>query len=60
MKKVIFISILLFSCLSANTQTFDDFINYVNSLPTGDRQAKVDSFMNTVPSFPFIKKGIGI
>jgi len=37
-------------------QTFQDFINRVNAAPEAQRAALVDSFINAVPSFPFVEQ----
>ena len=41
--------------VSASAQTFQDFLNRVNSAPDSLRMAIVDSFMNAADSFPHIE-----
>lgn len=36
-------------------QNFNDFIAYLNALPSTERQAKVDSFMNTLDQTPVVE-----
>lgn len=35
---------------------FAAFVDRVNSVPAGEKQAVIDSFINAVPSFPFIEE----
>ncbi|MGD9487318.1 MAG: alpha/beta hydrolase-fold protein [Calditrichaceae bacterium] len=51
------ILIIFFALFTAllQAQSFDEFVTYVNSLPENERQAKIDSFLTTVPSFPYIE-----
>lgn len=56
MKKVaIFFVLLLPSFSSLYAQTFEDFLVQVNATPTDQRQALVDSFMNTVTVLPLVE-----
>jgi enterochelin esterase family protein len=57
MKKLsLLIAVLVFVLFSAHSQSFSDFIDYVNSLPEEDRTPVIDSFMNAVEpiGFPYI------
>jgi len=47
----LFITVL--QTISMQSQNFQQFINYLNALPEGERQTKVDSFMNAGNSFPY-------
>lgn len=38
-------------------QNFSDFIDYLNALPSAERQAKVDSFMNALDQTPVVEAG---
>jgi enterochelin esterase-like enzyme len=67
MKKVHALALLLILTGNMYSQSFQQFISYVNSLPENARQAKVDSFMNAGHNFPltesdtlcnFIFKGV--
>ena len=66
MKKFLLGCLVLFIRISY-AQDFQQFINYVNSLPVNERQAKVDSFGSATPVFPvtendtlcnFVYKGV--
>jgi len=48
-----FITLMIFSCLQVNGQSFAHFISRLNSLPESQRQAVADSFMNSGNSFPY-------
>ena len=52
MKKVLSLIILLNLTGNLQSQSFQQFIGYVNSLPENLRQAKVDSFMSATQNFP--------
>jgi enterochelin esterase-like enzyme len=67
MKQVLTLFTLLILTVNIYSQSFQQFISYVNSLPENERQAKVDSFMNATAAFPvtesdtlcnFIYKGV--
>lgn len=45
--------ITVFQTFSLQSQSFEQFINYLNAIPQEERQAKVDSFMNAGNSFPY-------
>ncbi len=47
---------LLMYLTSAPGQTFQDFLNRVHAAPDSLKPAIVDSFMNAVPSFPYIEQ----
>jgi enterochelin esterase-like enzyme len=51
---VIFALVCLLS-LSASAQTFQAFINRVNSVPDSQKTAIVDSFMTTIHQFPYVE-----
>jgi len=53
MKKNLTLTILLILTLNLYSQSFQQFISYVNSIPENARQAKVDSFMNANSLLPF-------
>ena len=53
MNKVSTLAILSILTVNIYSQSFQQFISYVNSLPENARQAKVDSFMNAEYNFPF-------
>lgn len=55
-KAAIFLLLLLSSFSSLHAQTFEDFLAQVNSTPIDQRQALVDSFMDTVPAFPLVEQ----
>ncbi|MGD9900540.1 MAG: alpha/beta hydrolase-fold protein [Calditrichaceae bacterium] len=55
MNYIIAIILLVLFTGSLQAQSFNDFITYVNSVPENQRQAKTDSFLTTVPSFPYIE-----
>jgi enterochelin esterase family protein len=48
--------IILFFAASAMTQTFADFLVQLNSAAPNERQALVDSFLNTVSAFPILEQ----
>ena len=54
MKKIFIIFFIIVSSLHA--QTFQDFIDQLNSLPDSLRPALVDSFMNAAESFPYLEQ----
>ncbi|RMG41222.1 MAG: hypothetical protein D6732_02700, partial [Methanobacteriota archaeon] len=56
MKGLHFLLIVLLSISFSAAQTFDDFINQLNSTPENERQALVDSFMNSVSQFPYLEQ----
>jgi enterochelin esterase family protein len=53
MKKSFLLFLLLGFLVRLPGQTFQKFIEHVNGLPEGERQAVVDSFMNAGHSFPY-------
>lgn len=59
MKKIWLLQLLLAVSLSAQTN-FNSFVNYVSSLPSGERSAKLDSFMAAQSSFPLTEGGYAI
>lgn len=52
MKKSFLIFALISISLLVNAQTFEDFINYLNSVQTGSRQEVVDSFLVANQYYP--------
>ncbi len=52
MKKSLLLTILISLNLIVSAQTFEDFINYLNNIPTGNRQEVVDSFLVTNQTYP--------
>ena len=53
MKKFVLPVIIFFLLQSLPAQTFQHFLNRVNTAPDSLKWAIVDSFMNAVPSFPY-------
>jgi enterochelin esterase family protein len=53
MKKTFFFFLALLTPWMGSTQTFQQFIDHLNSLALVDRQAVVDSFMNAGHAFPY-------
>jgi enterochelin esterase family protein len=51
--KYLIICCLLITLNRLSSQTFESFINELNLLPTDQRQAVVDSFVNVIPHSPF-------
>ena len=56
MKTKLCLSLLFVPCI-ALPQTFQHFVDRVNTASEPERTAIVDSFMAAVPSFPFIEQG---
>lgn len=56
MKKLLTILILCLSVANSKSQTFSDFLSRINATPEDERTALVDSFMNAVPTLPFIEQ----
>ena len=52
--KIFSILSLICLCLQLNAQSFNDFLDYVNGLPSSQRQEKVDSFINNQDQLPYI------
>lgn len=55
--------LLFFSLIAASSgtaQTFQDFVNRVNTAPEAERTAIVDSFMAAVPSFPLVEQNVNV
>lgn len=55
MRVMMILFVLMAFALSATAQTFQDFLNRVNSAPDSLRTAIVDSFMSAAGSFPYIE-----
>jgi len=55
MRRIMILVVFAASAVSARAQTFQDFLNRVNSAPDSLRGAIVDSFMNAAGSFPYIE-----
>jgi enterochelin esterase family protein len=53
--KAVILFFLLIHGFSSKAQTFQNFLDRINSLPETERQAVADSFMNTGISIPFIE-----
>jgi enterochelin esterase-like enzyme len=58
MKNTIIILLLLVGIgPKLEAQNFTSFINYLNALPSAERQTKVDSFMNVLDQTPVVETG---
>ncbi|MCX6285985.1 MAG: alpha/beta hydrolase-fold protein [Bacteroidetes bacterium] len=55
MRKTILAFILLLTVSWSEAQDFQHFIDRINALPMGERQAVADSFITACPAFPFIE-----
>ncbi|MFH1010793.1 MAG: alpha/beta hydrolase-fold protein [bacterium] len=55
MRRIMILVVLIAFAMSAAAQTFQDFLDRVNSAPDSLRGAIVDSFMNAAGSFPHIE-----
>ncbi len=55
MRTICLIFILALQITGSQAQSFQQFIDYLNSLPEDQRQAKADSFMNAGHAFPYIE-----
>ena len=55
MRKSILIPIFSLTALMAGAQSFQHFLDRINSLPQPGRQAVADSFTSICPAFPFIE-----
>lgn len=55
MKKYLLLLQILLIAELVSGQTFQDLLNRLNSLPEGNRQAVVDSFMNSGHTFPYLE-----
>lgn len=53
--RILLISFFVFSSILF-AQSFEEFINEVNALPQGDRQSKVDSFLQATSAFPLTEE----
>ena len=56
MKKFILPVITFFLIQISQAQTFQHFLNQVNATPDSLKWVIVDSFMNAVPSFPYLEQ----
>ncbi|MCX6284377.1 MAG: alpha/beta hydrolase-fold protein [Bacteroidetes bacterium] len=55
MRKIIAVFVLLLIVFCSDAQDFKHFLDHINSLPQGERQAAADSFVNACTAFPFIE-----
>jgi enterochelin esterase-like enzyme len=60
MKKTHILFLLVFISGALSAQTFSQFIEYLDGLPQGDRQAKVDSFFSANHSYPLIELDMAV
>lgn len=67
MKNILTLVTLLILTVNIYSQSFQQFLGYLNALPENERQSKVDSFMNATNNYPlaesdtlcnFIYKGV--
>jgi len=56
MRKFFVALIIIILAHGAGAQDFQHFLDRINALPQGERQAVADSFVNVCPAFPFIEK----